>query len=507
MNVTTGRISVRRKIDANSMGMRRRNTVWFAVVVVVGLSAAASVRALLLRSVQVAPARQASVTVDATAAAGRLGALVRAPTVSWGETARRDPVAFDRLSTILTESFPNVHRVLSREAIARWSLLYTWRGSRPDLPPIVLTSHLDVVPVEPGTESRWTHPPFEGVVADGSVWGRGTIDDKSGVGGLLEAAEALIAAGFVPARTIYFAFGHNEEGGGDPSGAAQLAATLAGRGVHDAWLLDEGGLIYDQLLGVRQPVAFVGIAEKEVAALELVAHSAGGHAAMPPTPTAVGLLAEAIDRLERHPMPARLDGPTRQMFDTLAPEMSFGMKLAFANLWLTRPIMLRVASARAQTNALIRTTEAPTMISASPKINVLAAEARAFVNVRLLPGDTPEMVERHTRDVVGDDRVDVRLVGSSGTPSRASATNTPEFAALEASIRAVYPHALVAPYLTIAATDAREYAAVAPNTYRFLPIYQHGALEMIHGTDEHVTIEAYERAIRVYATLIEQLAR
>jgi len=489
------------------MGTRLRNTVAVVAGAVLVLAAVATVRAVRMRSRQVTPAVAASVAIDPVAAANRLAAIVRVPTISWGDASRRDTTAFDGIVNILSESFPNVHRTLSREAFARWSLLYTWAGSRSDLSPIILTSHLDVVPVEPGTEARWTHPPFAGTVADGSIWGRGTIDDKSGVAGLLEAAEALVTAGFKPTRTIYFAFGHNEEGGGDPSGAVEIARTLAARGVHDAWLMDEGGLIYDQLLSVRQPIALVGIAEKAVVTMELVAHSAGGHAAMPPVPTAVGLLARAIDRLEQHQMPAQLNGPTRQMFETLAPEMSFGMKVAFANLWLTRPVMLRIAAGRPQTNALIRTTTAPTMLSASPKVNVLASEAHAVVNFRLLPGDDTASVEQHVREAIDDSRIDVRLLGATGVPSRVAATGSPEFASLARSIRAIYPNVVVSPYLTIAATDAREYSSVAPNTYRFLPIYQHGALEMIHGTDEHVTIDAYEKAVRIYATLIEQLSK
>jgi carboxypeptidase PM20D1 len=488
------------------MNRRRRTTVGLIAALVLVFLAIGLVRTAGMRSHQVAPAYPAPVVLDAAAAAERLAALIRVPTVSWGDASKRDAGAFDRIVQLLDDSFPRVHAQLTREVIARWSLLYEWRGQRLDLPPIILTSHLDVVPADPATVAQWTHAPFDGAIADGSVWGRGAIDDKSGVAGLLEAADALLASGFAPTRTVYFAFGHNEEGGGDPSGAAALAAALAARGVSNAWLMDEGGLIYDQVQGVRQPVAFVGVAEKAVMTLEIAAGAAGGHAGMPPAESAIGILARALDRLEQSPMPARLDGAAQAMFLTLAPDMTFPMRAAFANLGIARPLVLRMLSAKPQTNALIRTTTALTMLEGSPKANVLATRARAVASIRLLPGDTPESVESHVRRVVNDERITLTALELPTQASRVSAANTPEFATLSSAIRAVYPNVLVAPYLTVAATDAREYRAVASQTYRFLPVYQDGALESIHGINEHIRIDAYERAIRVYATLMRELA-
>ena len=435
--------------------------------------------------------------------------------MSWGDASRRDTAAFDALHAHLLESFPRVAATLTREMFGPQSVLYTWAGTRGDLPPIILLAHLDVVPAVADADtngatdstSRWTHPPFAGAIADGSIWGRGAIDDKSGVFGTLEAVEALLTSGFKPDRTIYLAFSHNEEGGGDESGATLIAQALAARGVHDAWLLDEGGLIYDKVPGTRQPVALVGITEKTVLGLELRAKATGGHASMPPRETAVGILARAIDRVEQHPMPPRLDGAALAMFTTLAPDMSFSMRLAFANLWLLRPVIVWKMTREANSNAVVRTTIAPTMLEGSPKINVLATDARALFNVRLLPGDSIEDVRRHVTDAVDDNRVTVTVVGAAnaGSPPL-SPVNTPEFMRLQRAIRAVYPGVLVAPYLTMAATDAREYRDVAPNAYRFLPVQQDGALEAIHGVDEHITLEAYRKAILTYATLIVELA-
>ncbi len=476
------------------------------LLVLVAVIAIGTFRTLQLQSRQPPAGIPAAITFDAAAAAERLAGALRYPTISWGDPGKRDTAAFSGLHDYLADRFPAVSRVLSREVIASYSLLYTWTGSRKDLPPIVLLSHLDVVPAET-TNAPWTHPPFGGAIADGSVWGRGAIDDKSGVLGLLEAVDALIAAGFAPERTVYLAFGHNEEDAGDASGAAAIAETLEGRDVRDAWLLDEGGVIYDRVPGVRQAVAFIGITEKDALVYELRVHAPGGHASMPPAETAVGVLGRALNRLEERPMRSRLDGATLDMFMTLAPEMSPGMRAIFANLWFTKPMVLRRFSHQPQTNATIRTTIAPTMLEGSPKANVLATSARAIVNVRLLPGDTPDAVRRHMRLAIDDDRVSVTLLaGGGGEPPRISSTTTSEFATLGSAIRAVFPEVLVAPFLTVAATDSRHYVRIAPQTYRFLPIHFDGAVETIHGVNEHVRIDAYEKAIRTYATIIKEMA-
>jgi carboxypeptidase PM20D1 len=482
---------------------RLAKLVLFVLAVVIGVG---TVRTVRLRSVQPAPGSPAAIAFDPDAAAERLGGAIRFPTVSWGDASKRDTTAFLDLHAYLHDQFPGISRVLRREAIATYSLLYTWPGRRADLPPVILVAHLDVVPVE-SSGRPWTQPPFSGALANGSVWGRGAIDDKSGVLGLLEAIEALLAAGFTPERTVYLAFGHNEEDGGDASGAAAIAQHLADRGVHDAWLLDEGGVIYDRVPGVRQPVAFIGITEKDPVIFELRVAGAGGHASMPHSETATGLLGRALDRLEQRPMPSRLDGAARAMFMTLAPEMTIPMRAVFANLWLTRPMVLRRFAMTPETNATIRTTMASTMLQASQKANVLPTSAHAIVNVRLLPGDTTDTVTRHMQSVIDDGRVQIRvLAGGDRKPPPVSPTATPEFARLGSAIRSIYPDVLVAPVLTVAATDSRHFVKIAPHMYRFLPIHFDGAFETVHGVDEHVRVDAYANAIRIYATIVKDLA-
>jgi carboxypeptidase PM20D1 len=229
---------------------------------------------------------------------------------------------------------------------------------------------------------------------------------------------------------------------------------------------------------------------------------------MPPRETAVGILARALDRIERHPMPQRFDGPLRDMFLTLAPEMSPGLRIAFANAWLTKPLLLRQLAATPQSNALTRTTIAPTELEGSSKANVLATRARAGLNVRLLPGDSADDVIAHLTRVVADARVRFAVAPEGWAPaSRVSDAASPEFQRMSQAIRAVYPNTLVAPIVSVGASDARQYEEIATTAFRFLPIDQPGALELFHGPNEHIQIDVYEKAIRTYATIIRELGR
>jgi carboxypeptidase PM20D1 len=406
-------------------------------------------------------------------------------------------------TAIWSRAFPRVHSTLTREVVAGYSLLYTWPGKDPKLAPILLMSHQDVVPVEPGTEKGWTHPAFSGDVADGFVWGRGALDDKVGVLAILEAVETLIGKGFQPQRTILLAFGHDEEVGG-AHGAAALAALLAQRGAHPELILDEGGAIVEGLVpGLNCPAALVGTAEKGSMNVELVAESEGGHSSMPPAHTAIGRLASAIEQLEDNPMPARIDGATKRSFDFLAPELPFSQRLVLANLWLFDPIAKHAFAADPAGNARIRTTTATTIFQAGVKVNVLPHQARAVVNFRILPGDTGASVLQHVRDTVGPGIRVARKERFVSEPSPESDVNAPAFRLLQTTLVQTVPHVVVAPNLLSGGTDTRHYESLSPNVYRFLPIRINGEdLKRLHGTNERVGVESYGEAVRFYAQLI-----
>jgi carboxypeptidase PM20D1 len=445
--------------------------------------------------------------IDGDAAVERFAGAIRFPTISHEDASLTDSSAFRALHDYFEVQYPAVHAALGREVVGGLSLLYTWEGTEPALEPVVLMAHMDVVPVIAGTESGWAHPPYAGVVADGFVWGRGTMDDKSAVSAILESVETLVADGFRPRRTVYLAFGHDEEVGG-ARGAAAIAELLEERGAEPyALVLDEGGLLADGLIpGIAGPVALIGSAEKGFVSLELVVEGDGGHSSMPPAETNIGILSAAITRLQDNPFPARLGGATEDMFVRLAPHMSFGGRLAFANLWLLRPIVTRMLASEPTSAAMVRTTTAPTIIEGGEKDNVLPIRARAVVNHRILPGETPESVLARDEDVIDDSRVQVSfLAAGRAAPSSVSDPEGAAFAVLERTIHEASPDQgiVVVPWLVVAGTDAKHYGGRSRNVFRYIHVrVDDDASTRIHGTDERISVENFLSAVDFFRRLI-----
>jgi carboxypeptidase PM20D1 len=482
--------------------MKRALLALLAVLLL--LVAVLCVRALRFTSRQVPPEPAERFSLDATAAAGRLAEALRPRTIAASDGTKAEDAAFRALHAQLVQSFPRVHAQLRHESVGAHAHLYTWEGTEKGLRPALLMGHLDVVPAE--AEGTWQHPPFGGVVAEGHVFGRGALDDKGSVLAILEAVEGLLAQGYQPRRTVLLAFGADEEVGGQ-DGAARVAALLRQRGVRLESVLDEGGLIGMGLVpGVDSPVALVGVAEKGSSRVELGVQSEGGHASMPPRQTAAGLLARALVRLEQHPFDAGLRGGTRALFEHVGPEMSFGMRLLFANTWLFAPLIERQLAAAPSTDASIRTTTAITMLEGSPKPNVLPSRARAVVDVRTLPGDSLEAVRAHVREVVDDARVEVRVEGAEASP--VSRLDTPAWTQLQRSIRQVFPDTVVAPFLSVGATDARYFHGLSDSVYRFIPLrLTREDLARMHGRNERVSLQDYAAAIRFYAQYLRNTSR
>ncbi|MGE0104639.1 MAG: M20 family peptidase [Blastocatellales bacterium] len=461
-------------------------------------------RTLFFTSRQLTSVPASTISVDAGTAAEHLAGAVRFQTVSNQGSAGIDVEAFSGLHKYLQETYPLTHEKLTREVIAEHSLLYTWKGTQEKLKPIILMSHLDVVPVPPGSESSWTHPPFSGDIYGGYVWGRGTMDDKVGVIGLLEAVEKLLGQGFQPGRTIYLAFGHDEEIGG-VKGAASIAARLKEIGAEAEFTLDEGMTIIDGVIpGLANPMALIGIAEKGYVSLELSVSAEGGHSSMPPRHTAIGILSTAIEKLENNPMPHKLRGPTLQAYHYIGPEMGLGARLIFANLWLFNPLAIRQISRSPAGDASIRTTTAVTMIDGGVKENVLPTRARAVVNFRILPGDTISKVRDYAESAINDPRVRISLYGDfRNEPSPVSDVNSHGFGLIQKSIMQSFPGTLVAPNLVVGGTDTKHYEKLSKDIYRFLPIHlKQDDLKRYHGIDERVGVENLGRIVVFYSQLI-----
>jgi carboxypeptidase PM20D1 len=473
------------------------------VAAVLGGALVIGVQRSVSRQIDLAPAAPMQIVVDA--AAQRLSRAIRHRTVSPLDTSSQPE--FERFHAFLSESFPEVHRRLAGEIVNQHSLLYTWQGSRTELKPILLLAHMDVVPADADDSSRWRHPPFAGAIADGYVWGRGAMDDKGSLMASLEAIEWLLKQGYQPKRTIYLAFGHDEETGGH-SGAAKIAAILTARKVQLEYVLDEGMNILSGIVdGVTAPVALIGVAEKGYLSIELSAHSQGGHSSIPPTENAIGRVSGALQRLEAEPFPATLRGPTRAMFDFLAPEMSWTKKLVFANLWLFEPLVVSQLAKAPLTNASLRTTLVPTIFNAGSKDNVLPTQARAVINLRIIPGESTAGAVEYVRKTIGDPKITLTPLPNPIEPSSVTDITSPSFNLLARTIRQTAPDAIIAPALLVGATDARHYAGLTQNVLRFLPITITAAdTKRFHGIDERISIADYLRCIRFYAQLISNSA-
>ena len=445
-------------------------------------------------------------SVDAQRAAEHLAQAVRIRTVSAGDGAV-DATPWRELAALLASAYPNVHAELDREAVGNGSLVYRWSGTDASLRPLLLLAHSDVVPVVEASLAAWTHPPFAGVIDGGFVWGRGTLDDKGGLVAILEAAESLIATGFRPARTVYLAFGHDEEIGG-AAGARAMAAAFAERGLRFEFVLDEGQAITTGIFpGLTAPLASIGVAEKGYLTVELSVAAAGGHSSTPPAATAIGILAAAVAALEGHPLPASLDGTARRMLEATAPGVGAPMRLALANLWLFGPLVERQMLGDAVAATLLRTTTAPTVFTAGVKDNVLPTEATAKVNFRVHPRDSVATVLEHVARTVDDPRVSIRAVGTPVEPSPVSSADSAAYRTIARTVLETHPGVVVSPGLVVAGTDSRHYRSVAEDVYRFRPyVLAADDVARIHGTDERIAVDVLAGCVRFYRRLLVNAA-
>jgi carboxypeptidase PM20D1 len=455
---------------------------------------------------QIEPARGIStVDIDLNRATQRFSMALKIPTISYDDRSHFDAGAFTDFRDFLKSAYPLVHRHARRTIVNDHSLVYELPGSDSALKPVLFMSHMDVVPIEEITRDEWTHPPFSGTVESGIIWGRGSVDDKSGVIALMEAMEQLLKDNIRPQRSIYLAFGHDEEVGGS-EGAAKIAEHFAAQGISFDFVLDEGGAVTEGMVGgIDRPVAVVGVSEKGYVNLVLTVDAPGGHSSQPPDQTAVGILSRAIVRVEDNPFPASLEHIYRT-FEVIGTEMPFGKRLVMGNLWLFSHLVRKTMLADKDNAAGIRTTTAATMVTGSPKSNILPTRATAVINSRILPGETFEAVKQRVVDLIDDERVSVSHE-SGVDPSPVSPIDSRGYGMIAGTIRGIDDHVLVAPYMVRGGTDARYFYGLSPNVYRFLMVrIDPDTIKYLHGIDEHISVENFSQAITFYYHMIRQSA-
>ncbi len=477
------------------------------IVTLLFLVAFILLRTLFFRAGKITPAPLPAEDFYPNVISSALSAAIRCKTVSDHDHQKVDPHPFLQLKLELEKSFPRVHRTLERIDLGTPSLLFHWRGTAPDLNPVVLTGHLDVVAVDPSTEAEWQHPPFGGEVADGFIWGRGAVDCKGQVVAILQAVEHLIGNGFKPARSIYLAFGHDEETSGT-YGAPRIAAWMKSQGIHPEFVLDEGTAVVSGFFpGVKIPAGLIGVAEKGYLTLEISSQAMGGHSAMPPASTAIGTLAVAITRLEKDLFPAHPQ-ELRELFRRLGSNAPFLYQMVFANLWLFSRLAARVISRLPAANASIRTTCAATVISGGVQENALPQTASALLNLRLFPGDSVAFACERVRKVIANPSIQLQaLEGRALEATSQSPASSEAYRAIEKIAAAIFGEIPLVPVLIAGMTDARFYTLVSDNVYRFTPLRMTPEdMSGIHGVNERISVEGLVNMARFFYALLQDQA-
>lgn len=427
--------------------------------------------------------------------------MIQLPTVS-AELEQRGHEPFAAFERLIAELYPLVHEHLTLEKHTDYGLLFRWKGNG-EGDPAVLMAHYDVVPVD--ESDPWTFPPFEGRIADGRVYGRGTLDDKGPLIVILEAVENLLADGFTPARDVYLSFGGNEETFG--AAAQAISASFQQRGITPWIVIDEGGAVVDAPLPfVPGRSAMVGVGEKGVLSIRLTARGEGGHASAPPSLTAVRRIARAVDRLEPGMFRARAPRAISRMLTQLASQTPGSARHLLRVLGAVPFLTARVfAALGGEPAALVRTTVAPTMQSGGTAANVLPSQASATVNLRIALGETVDATVLRIRDRISDPLVAIEVLEGS-EPSPESDTDNAQFALIAEALRVSHPDAPAVPYVMMAATDSRHFHRFTPAVYRFAPLEMSNAQRAsIHGVDENVEIAALERGERFHRELLQRL--
>lgn len=475
--------------------------MWYVILIIV----VAFITFLLIRTLNFKPKSNAeilecNVEFDKDKSVENLRELVRFKTVSYKERELENEKEFKKLIKALLKLYPAVFKKCTLKLSEERGLLFLWEGKKHDAPSVMM-AHYDVVPAD---ENGWDKPPFSAELVDGVVWGRGTLDTKVTMNGILSAAEALIKSGFVPENDIYFAFSGNEEING--LGAVKIVDYFEQNGIELALVVDEGGAVVEGVFpGVKTPCGLIGIAEKGMLNVEYKAVSQGGHASAPKPNSPIPSLAEACCKIEENPFKMHITKPVKEMFDTLGRHSNFLYRMIFANLWLFSPVLGLLGKIQGgEMNALLRTTVAFTKAQGSDAFNVIPTEAKLVSNLRLNPKDTMDSAIEFLKKTVDDKKIEITAI-SGMNPSRISQTNCEAWDKVATAVASTWKGALVSPYLMVQCSDSRHYGRISDKVYRFSAMaLTSEERATIHGNNERITVETIHKSVEFYIRLMSQ---
>ncbi|MBQ2715057.1 MAG: M20/M25/M40 family metallo-hydrolase [Clostridia bacterium] len=470
------------------------------LAVLILLLAIIIIRALAFKPIKEKDVKVEDVDLDHDKVVSDLAKMIKCRTVSSRNKSEEDEGEFEKFRDLLPELFPEFHKIATRELIGDRGILYRWQG-KSNTAPSVLMAHYDVVSVE---EQNWSNPAFEGLIIDGVMWGRGVIDTKITLNGIMQAAEKLAKEGFVPENDLYFSFAGDEEIMGQ--GTPKIVDWFEKNGIVPAIVLDEGGAVVNKVFpGVKKSAALIGIAEKGMADIELSMKSSGGHASRPPAHTIVGQLSQACVNVEKKPMKFKLSSASKGLFATMGRNSSFVYKLIFANLFLFKPLLDKICKASGgEMNALVRTTVAFTQMKGSKGSNVLPPEASMVANVRIIEGETVESVVEQFKKRIKNDKIEVKaLRGNNPSPSSLMSENG--YGKVKEAILQTWGEVIVSPYLMVACSDSRHYCRISNNVFRFSAMALSGEERaLIHGNDERIATDKIVKASKFFFNVIKK---
>lgn len=465
-----------------------------------------SLAILIIRTIRFKPLKEEDVELfqvdlDEEAIIRRFSEMIKCKTISYKDTSLEDEKEFIKFRKLLIENYPEVNSNCEFHKLGRTGLLYHWKGKSSEKP-VIFMSHYDVVPVN---EDQWDKDPFAAIIEDGVLWGRGTLDTKATLCGIMEAAELLISDGFIPQNDIYLSFSGDEETNG--ASAKDIVRFLEQKEVKPFMVLDEGGAIVQGVIpGVKEKAALIGTGEKGKIHLKLSIKGQGGHGSTPPPVSQIGKLGKAVNKIEKSPFKFHLSQPVKDLFHTTGPYSSFGLRMVFANLSLFNPLLnLITRKTGGELNALVRTTIAFTKMSASDTINVIPPYATVEGDIRVMEGDTEESVIQKIKDIINDKDIIVESLDSIPVHPFSS-MNTESWDILKSSIKSIWPDVIVSPYLMIACSDSRSYTKISDNVYRFSAMeLDSSERKLIHGNNEKISTDKLITAIKFFLSIMNKL--